>query len=237
MHVQEVLSASRKHLQDKLHDLVDGEELDQLGYHRIHGLGLEHQGRGFVLDLPSGGGKSAMALTLLTSTKIKILSDETPLISDGGQLINPFPVRIALRPQVATALGVQTQNYRHVKRRLYPEKVVIPIPPDRVADSCPLSVYIIGCVDQRDSSGPHFTKAETHVAAASLLKSMVIGHGVAQMAEHMLRPLQTLTLAQILKSRMLTAMNVIRSCDFYKFHIGSHAGQNTEALLNFLKER
>ena len=39
------------------------EKLDRMGIHRVHALGLEQRGRGVLVMLPSGGGKSAPFLT------------------------------------------------------------------------------------------------------------------------------------------------------------------------------
>ena len=41
------------------------EALEKKRLHRIHGLGIESAGKGTIVLLPSGGGKSTMALSLL----------------------------------------------------------------------------------------------------------------------------------------------------------------------------
>ena len=42
-----------------------GQYLDSRGIHRVHALGVSYHGKGLLLLLPSGGGKSTMALELM----------------------------------------------------------------------------------------------------------------------------------------------------------------------------
>lgn len=55
-----------------------GEELDKKGFHRIHALNLEKQGKAIILLLPPGAGKTTLA-SKFKDNKIKILSEDLAL--------------------------------------------------------------------------------------------------------------------------------------------------------------
>jgi len=76
------------------------DKLRTKGLHRIHGLGLESNGKGALILLPSGGGKSTLAMSFLTKSqhRIRLLSEDSPLIGPKG-ILHPFPLRIGVFPE------------------------------------------------------------------------------------------------------------------------------------------
>ena len=111
-----------------------GEELDLRGFHRAHGLGIEIAGKRALLLLPSGGGKSAIAALLCREARVRIYSDESPLLRDSRMF--SFPVRGALRPDVARALGLVSGGgaERIFRRKLFPEKLLYRFDRAKVAE-------------------------------------------------------------------------------------------------------
>jgi hypothetical protein len=75
------------------------EALERKRLHRIHGLGIESGGKGTIVLLPSGGGKSILALSLLRqNNQFLLISEDSPLLRADGHLL-PFPLRIGVHPQ------------------------------------------------------------------------------------------------------------------------------------------
>ena len=72
-----------------------GEALDEKGWHRLHGYGLQFGEEGAVVMAASGTGKSTLAMEMIEHSEAKILSDDTPLVSGDG--MRAFPQRIALK--------------------------------------------------------------------------------------------------------------------------------------------
>mgnify|MGYP006988870942 CR=1 FL=1 len=72
-----------------------GELLDLKGFHRIHCASFSYNDEIYICILPQGGGKSTLLMNLLKSDKIKLLSDDTPIIDRSGN-IYPFPIRIGI---------------------------------------------------------------------------------------------------------------------------------------------
>ena len=76
---------------------------DKLGLVRLHALALVGQhGGATALMLPSGGGKTTLALQVLESDGVKLLSDDAPLIDRRG-MVYPFPLRMGLTASDAPA--------------------------------------------------------------------------------------------------------------------------------------
>src|SRR5204862_3607034 len=72
-----------------------GQYLDQRRLHRVHALGVSYRGRGILLLLPSGGGKSTMALKLLSHPGVLLLGEETLLIDRQVRILT-FPLRLCV---------------------------------------------------------------------------------------------------------------------------------------------
>lgn len=89
-----------------------GERLDAQGKHRLHGLALASDTASLVLLARSGGGKSTIAQHLLNHDKIRILSDDTPVLNRLSQF-EAFPQRIALseKPNIPHAYLRQFPRY------------------------------------------------------------------------------------------------------------------------------
>ncbi len=165
-----------------------GEALDHAGYHRIHALGIERGGEGILYVLPSGGGKSSLCASVLADESVRILSDEMPLLKDG--MIHPFPVRIALKPEDARRL-LPGQEGRAFRRRLFATKLLFPIPATRVSGPVRISrIYL------------------PRNGWLTLFRSLVIGEGLAQMSEHMLRLGSIFRLSAIAYSRLRTFLGI-----------------------------
>lgn len=97
-----------------------GEQLGLSGMHRIHGMGFSYKGQGVILLAPSGGGKSTLAMELLKREDFKIVSDDTPVLNEQGDML-AFPQRIALseKPEI------EPKYLRQFKRFNHSEKFVI----------------------------------------------------------------------------------------------------------------
>jgi hypothetical protein len=179
-----------------------GEALDLRGFHRLHAVGFEINGQAVVMAADSGLGKSATAALLLQNRLAKIFSDEMPLISDGK--IYPFPIRMALHRTVAQSLGIDLSTARDFKRKIYPTKALLEIDPKAVAPAAPLSRFYFG-VSGKTSSARSMSLGEK----LRFIVTVVMGLGLPQMAEHMLRANNLFSLAQIALSRLKTAIEIL----------------------------
>lgn len=210
-----------------------GEELDAVGFHRLHALGFEWKGRASLLTLDSGGGKSSLAYLLSKRSGARIHSDESPLLERSSHAVrmHPFPVRMAFRPEVARRLGVSEAagDQRVFRRRLHGEKILLDLPTECVATGPSTVVRLF--IGATGFSRPRIKPISAVKIAGALAGPLVAGLGLAQMAEHMLRPAASPRLAWIAVSRARLALELARQAEGYRFELGPDPMANLDALL------
>jgi hypothetical protein len=212
-----------------------GEALDRRGAHRVHALGIEWGGRGGLIIMPSGGGKSTLAALLSASRnglagRLRILSDETPLVYRGR--LWPFPVRMALAPSVArTWLGLQGRPF---PRRLFPAKQLFALELSRIGRPVKPEFVILGSSDR----APRATirPIARWFVFEQVFDCMAVGLGVAQMREHMIRLDNLGSLARIFVSRVIAAARLAFGTRAYRLTCSTDPARTLEALLSFLSE-
>jgi hypothetical protein len=205
-----------------------GETLDKRGFHRVHGLGVQFEKTNALVLLPTGGGKSAMALLLLQTAGFRLYSDESPLLK-GGKIM-PFPVRIAIRPEVARILAPGLPEERIFQRKLFAPKALFEVNAENVATAATLKSLMIG----RRSSTARIFRVSRWRACLPLFFSMVVGLGIAQMAEHVLRPTNLTGILGIGISRLKEAWQILRLRPVYIFEVSPDARENARVLKDFL---
>lgn len=214
-----------------------GEELDLRGLHRVHALGFEFAGRGGILLLPSGGGKSVLALELLRSTELGLLSDDTPLLSREGRLA-AFPLRLAFGPSEDLS-DIPGRFIRPFRRRRYGLKRLADgaFFRGRVRSGLPAAWLLIG--ERREGSKPLIEPCGRLSAARALALNLVVGWGVAQMAEYLLRPSldDIWSLSVIAASRWRSGWRLLTSVRPQRFVMGSDRAANAAALASFLRSQ
>jgi hypothetical protein len=162
-----------------------GQHLDARRLIRVHALGLAAGRAGIVVMLPSGGGKSTLGLSALRDPRVRMLSEDTPLLDASG-VLHPFPLRIGVNPSDTGRLP--EGSVRRLERMEFHPKLVLDVDAvaDRIAsDPVPLEHIVIG----RRSLGREgvLEPASRRLAAAALLREAVVGVGVYQGLEFVLQ--------------------------------------------------
>jgi hypothetical protein len=211
-----------------------GEHLDAIGLHRVHALGIEVGGQGVLVLLPMAGGKTTLTLSLLRAHGIKLLSEDSPLISGNGEIL-PFPLRLGVRVGGEPA-WVPTKYRRTVKRMEFGPKTLIDIEffKDRIAGPCPAGAILLG---ERWLAGPSSVRpAARHQAVAEFIKNSVVGLGLYQGVEFLLErsAWEILGKAGLALSRLRTSLKIIGRSQVYRFAMGPDAEQSAEVLIKFL---
>lgn len=225
---------------ERLHELAYlavlsrvGEELDGKGLHRVHALGFEFKGQAGLILLPSGGGKSTLALELLRQTDMGIIADDTPLISPDMRL-HAFPLRWGFLP-AADLSGIPESMIRIFQRKQYGPKKLVDVDffRSRVRTGCPLRWLIIG---SRHSGEPRLERASRLQVLSSLSIHLIAGHGIAQMSEYVLRPnsREIIKLLNTALRRFRTAFKLARSMELHHFRLGTNTQVNIDLLKDFL---
>jgi hypothetical protein len=162
-----------------------GEHLDAIGMPRLHALGLSGSDGAVAVLLPGGGGKSTLALRALRDDRVRLLSDDSPLIDRRGRL-HPFPLRLAVNPEQAGELP--PGNVRTMERMEFHPKLLLDLDPYRErieSASQPLRHIVIG--ERSLGEDARLERVPRRAAIGPLLREAVIGVGLYQGMEFVLQ--------------------------------------------------
>jgi hypothetical protein len=210
-----------------------GEYLDARGIHRLHALGVSLHGRGILLLLPSGGGKSTMALELMRHPDFRLLGEDTPLIDRDGRIL-PFPLRMGVRPDSET--GVPPQYLRTVRRMEFDPKTLIDIEyfRDRLGGAADPALILVGERHLGESSA--IVPLARRKAFKAMTKYMIVGLGVYQGMEFLLERgvWEVAGRLGVATSRLVNSVRLLRRAPTYRFILGRDRRKNFETLVTFL---
>ena len=218
----EAHSLDRDLLREKCYLLVMtrvGEELDRRGLHRIHAMGVVHGGHAVLCLMPSGAGKTTLALSLLERRDFSLLSEEVPLVSRGGRL-HAFPIRIGVVE--GTPLAVPSHFLHRFRRSRLGPKVLIDTRyyADRIADVAEPGMVLVG---RRVGPGEAGIAPLSRLRGlAALMRFCVAGSGLPELLEYLLR-LDLGCVGRrllILWSRFLASVALVRRSAVYEIRLG-----------------
>lgn len=208
-----------------------GLHLDAIGMPRLHALALSSPAGATAVMLPSGGGKTTLALRALRSAPgVRLISEDTPLLDRGGNL-HPFVLRIGLDPAEAEDLGLS--GLRRIERMEFHPKVALEV--ERFADRVeteprPLRHLVIG--RRVLGTDARLLPAPLGRAIGPLLREAVIGVGVYQGMEFVLQrgARDVLANAPIAVRRAARCAAALRDARVWILEAGSDREANLEAL-------
>lgn len=214
-----------------------GQALDRAGLHRVHALGVSYRDRAILLLLPSGGGKSTMALELLRQPGFQLLGEDTPLVDRRGRIL-PFPLRLGVRPGSPT--GVPEQYLRTMRRMEFDPKTLIDISyfEDRLAPyGRPVDPGLILVGERNLGQESDIVPLSRTGALKALVKYSVVGLGVYQGLEFLLeRGIGDLAgKGGTAASRLYGSARLVARAPAYRFVLGRNIRRNTDRLLEFLR--
>jgi hypothetical protein len=162
-----------------------GEHLDRVGLIRLHALALSGRSGAIAVMLPSGGGKSTLALRALEDDDARLLAEDTPLVDRHG-IVHPFPLRIGINATDAERLP--PGSVRRIERMEFHPKLAIDLDVfrDRIDPSPrPLRHIVVGVRSLgREASLEELPRRS---AVGPMLREAVIGVGVYQGMEFVLQ--------------------------------------------------
>jgi hypothetical protein len=212
-----------------------GEHLDSRRTPRLHALGLRGPGGGVAVMLPSGGGKSTLALRALRADGIALVSEDSPLIDRRGRL-HPFPLRVGINESDAPDLP--PEHVRRIERMEFHPKLAVDLAAfaDRIEpEPQPLRHLVIG----RRSLGTaaKLTPLPRTAAVGPLLREMVVGVGLYQGMEFVLQRgmRDVVRKSGVAATRATCAASALRQVRVWRLVLGRDHEQNWAALSALLR--
>ena len=211
-----------------------GEHLDARGLVRLHALGLSGPRGAVAIMLPSGGGKTTLALRALKDPSCRLLSEDSPLIDRHG-VVHPFPLRIGVNPGDAASLP--QANVRLLDRLEFHPKLALDLEAfkDRVEPSPqPLRHLVIG----RRTLGrkAKLEPATRREAIVPLLREAVVGLGIYQGMEFVLQRGMRDVVGKVgtLATRSACATSALSHAQVWHLELGRDPDDNWEHVRQLL---
>jgi hypothetical protein len=211
-----------------------GVHLDAQGMTRLHGLGLSGADGGVVVMLPSGGGKSTLVLRALRDERVRVISEDTPLLDRRG-VLHPFPLRIGVNATDAERLP--EGSVRRIERMEFHPKLALELSAfeDRIEHAPqPLRHLVIG----HRSLGTEslLRPAAKRDGVGTLLREAVVGVGVYQGMEFVLQRgmRDTAGKVNIAARRAANCARALRSARLWHMTVGRDRERNWETLARLL---
>ena len=212
-----------------------GEHLDRRRTPRLHALGLHGAQGAVAVMLPSGGGKSTLALRALRADGVRIYSEDSPLIDRRGRL-HPFPLRVGINESDAPELP--PEHVRRIERMEFHPKLLLDVEAfqDRVERRpSRLRHLVVG----RRSLGiePRLERAPRARAVGPLLREAVVGVGLYQGMEFVLQRGMRDTVGQAgaAATRAACCAAALARAQVWELTLGRDHDRNWEALLPLLE--
>ena len=211
------------------------ERLDALHLHRIHALGISLDGCGALVLLPMGGGKSTLATQLLRDTRVRMLSDDSPLVTRDGALLG-FPLRIGILPGSET--GYAPHQLRTVQRMEFGPKLLVrhEFFASRIASMAKPGFLLVGRRSLSDTC--RIVHCSRIVALKALIPNCVVGLGLFQGMEFVFNrgAGELFTKVAVAVSRLRNCISLVRKSQAAVIILGRDGEENAATLLRFLEE-
>ncbi|MFH1415431.1 MAG: hypothetical protein ABIH89_05045 [Elusimicrobiota bacterium] len=229
---------------DLLHEIgylavlsVAGEMLEQKSLYRVHGLGLNYNGRGVIITAPTGSGKTTFLMELIGNKNMFFFSDDIVLMDKNLKMM-PFPVRIGLKEEERERFDNIPDKYVYeLHRRKYGKKVLLDVRwfREKIAEPVIPDMLIIG--KRWAFNYAKIKKINKMRMFAALFGNLVVGIGLPQVIEYLDLEVSFSNMVKLAKKafcRMRIALRLLMKSRAYIMYIGMNSANNVQLLIQFL---
>ena len=181
-----------------------GEFLEKNKIMRLHALSFTRNKKTFCLWGKRKAGKSTLAQQLIDQDSISFFSDEVSLYDLKTEKILAFPIRIALEQQPDS--NTQLINFRAPKREYLDKKFMYDVPENRISNPSPLNHFIL----LEEKKYTNKISPLTFKEKIYFLIHLLLGTGLIQMWEYLIRPDNVWTVLKILFFRLQLYLHLRR---------------------------
>lgn len=213
---------------------VVGQFLDSKHIHRVHALGISQNDKAILILLPEKGGKTTLALRLLRSGHVKLLSEDSPLLTRRGEVL-PFPLRLGIQPGGEGGIPekyLHPANFTRVGTKIL---VDVDYYADKIGSASKPGIILLG--QRALGCESRIEPASRSSAAKEFIKNSVVGLGLHQGIEYLLgrNTWETFGKTGLAFSRLNNSVKVLRRSKVYRYVIGHDIERNHQVLLDFLQ--
>ena len=196
-------------------------------------MGISQNEKAILILLPEKGGKTTLALRLLESGQVRLLSEDSPLITRQGEIL-PFPLRLGILPGGES--GIPTKYLRPVNLTRVGTKILVDLDyfADKIGSTCQPGVILLG--ERALGCGSSIEPTGRISGSKEFIKNSVVGMGLHQGLEYLLgRSIwETFGKSRLAYSRLNNSLKVLRRSRVYRYMIGHDIEKNHQVLLDFL---
>jgi len=188
--------------------------------------------------MPSGGGKTTLAMEFLRSElPFRLLSEDSPLIDTSGRVL-PFPLRIGIKGDKPP--GFDDEHIVYAERMEFDPKYLISLDAfaGRIAKE-PARPRCLFFGERTLGRGCVVRPVGFRVGLRYLLRDMVVGVGLYQGVEFLFQSsvLDLVRKSGLFVSRLRRALTLLRSTESYVVELGRDPQRNAAELIGFLRTR
>lgn len=214
-----------------------GQHCDHHHMHRLHALALSYRGEAVLVLLPSGGGKTTMALSMLNRDGFGLLSEDSPLIDRDGRVL-PFHTCLGVK-NGSGCPPIPAQYLRRVRRMEFDPKTLVDLDyfQPRLETEAFWPRYLL--VGQRTlGSGTAIRPLAALRAWHALITNMVVGIGIYQGLEFLLErgSWEVFSRLGLVASRLRNAWQLLKRAEAWQIQLGRDVERNSDRLIRFLNQ-
>lgn len=212
-----------------------GQFCDQNGIFRIHALTFSFRDTAVIFSANAGGGKSTMALKMLESDVLKIISDDEALVNASGRLL-PFPIRIGTLDRGRIS-SVPDEYVYELDRMEFGRKFFVDLDYWRKRlETRELDKKIYFVAQRLINGDPCIEKISGYGIFKSLIGGAIIGFGLYQGMEFVFNnPLRdTLSLLSVFFRRTASAIRFARETTGYRILLSRDTEKNFRKFEEFI---
>jgi hypothetical protein len=206
-----------------------GQHCDKKGMLRIHALALSYNDKAIIISLPSGGGKSTMALAILKEKDFKLISDDEAVIDNSGNIL-PFPLRIGVLDKKAIRSFPDEYVYK-IDRMEFGIKYFVDCEywKDRL-EHRHLKESVLFTSNRLINGEPTIEEVSKRRVLSSLLRNAVVGVGLYQGLEFILNnsTWDVLSKSHIFYRRLILAFKFSLTTKSYQFNLSRDISRNVQ---------
>jgi hypothetical protein len=217
---------------------IFGQYCDNNGMLRVHAMAVSYGDKAFIMPIPSGGGKSTMALAMLEEKGFKLISDDEPVVARDGSIL-PFALRMGTLDKTRLATIPDEYIYSIDRMEFGVKHFIDARYWEAQLEQRALTDTIYLAATRVLNGEASITPVPKYKVFKSLLRDAILGVGLYQGLEFMLghSPFTTISKVGTVVRRSVVALKLLRNTTTYRFVLSDDIDENRRILKAFAQSQ